>query len=250
MKKIVLVIDDEIDIREVLSARLKAQEYDVVTASNGQEGLAAIKTKIPDVILLDVMMPVMDGFEFFKLLKKDQKYMEIPTIVITSRRLMKDTFEALGVHEFISKPFDDQEIKSKIDFVLAKKALVLCKDSGAIDCIAKALQQSGYQACAVNSENDLLMKGKAFKCEIIVLHPAFLKQGPEEFLPRIGEMQYKNPLIIVYSDANLKGTEDGSTLAIEEAKTKWAKNKVNMFYDARLVSESFSKVLESWVTKK
>ncbi len=250
MKRTILVIDDEVDIREVLVARLKAQEFDVVTASNGQEGFTAMEAKKPDVILLDVMMPVMDGFEFFKILKKDPKHAEIPVIVITARRLMKDTFEALGVHDFISKPFDAQEMKSRIDFVLAKKALVLCVDSSAIDSITKALQQNGYLGSVVSNENDLLMKGKALSCDLIVLHLAFLKQGPEELLPRIGQLQCANPFIVVYSDANLKGTEDGSTLAIEEAKTKWAKNKVNAFYDARLVAEPFSKVLASWLVKK
>jgi len=250
MKRTVLVIDDEPDIREVLSERLKDQDCSVVTACNGQEGLAAIEVNKPDVILLDVMMPVMDGFEFFKLLKKNEKYASIPIIVITARKLMRDTFEALGVNEFVSKPFESQEIKAKIDFVLARKALILCRDSGATDCITKALQQSGYQALAVNNESDLLAKGRAFKCEVIVLHLAFLKQGPEELLPRIGEMQHKNPLIVVYSDANLKGTEDGSTLAIEEAKAKWAKHKVGAFYDARLVSDSFAKVLRSWIVPK
>ena len=247
MNKKVLLVDDELDVREVMAKRLKALEWDVATAENGQEGLDALKESRPDVILLDVMMPIMDGFEFFKNLKRNKDYANIPVVVLTARRLMKDTFEALGVNDFISKPVDDEELKEKLELVLAKKALVLCNDSEANEDILKVLGANGYKGFAMNNENDLLMKGKSFEFEIIVIHPAFLSSEPEVFLSRTADFLYKNPLIVIYSDASLKGTEDGSTLVIEENKTKWAKNKVNAFFDARLVDEDFSKVLQGWL---
>ncbi|MDD3375670.1 MAG: response regulator [Candidatus Omnitrophica bacterium] len=249
MNRTVLLIDDEPDIREVMAKRLKALEWDVVTAENGEEGLSVLKEKKPDIILLDVMMPIMDGFEFFKNLKRNQAYANIPVVVLTARRLMKDTFEALGVTDFISKPVEVEELKEKMELALAKKALVLCNDSEANECILKALESNGYKGFATNDENDLLMKGKVKEYEIIVIHPAFLKSEPEEFLPRVKDLLYKNPFIAIFSDASLKGTEEGSTLAIEDNKARWAKNKISAFFDARLADDNFSKVLKGWLSE-
>ena len=70
--KKILIVDDEHDVSKLLETRLKAKGYDVDLAINGKEGLDKVKTFNPDLIILDILMPVMDGFEFFKTIKKDQ----------------------------------------------------------------------------------------------------------------------------------------------------------------------------------
>lgn len=249
MNRTILVIDDEPDIREVLAKRLKSLEWNVLTAENGQEGLDVLKENKPDVILLDVMMPVMDGFEFYKNLKRDASLASIPVVVLTARRLMKETFQALGVNDFLSKPMEAEELKEKLDMVLAKKALILCNDSDASEKILKAIEAIGYKGYAMAGEDELLIKGKSAEFEIIIIHPQFLKSEPETFLNRAKGLMFENPLIAIYSDASVEGTEDGSTLAIEEVKGLWAKNKVSKFFDARLADEDFTKTLKDWIFK-
>ena len=111
----ILVIDDDNVSRKILESRLQANQYEVWSAQNGKEGLQRLERgEIPNLIILDVLMPEMDGFTFLKTVKKDTKLSLTPVIVVTERGKMEDTFRAIGVEHFFTKPFDMEKILNEI----------------------------------------------------------------------------------------------------------------------------------------
>jgi len=112
--KKILIVDDEVDIREMMAGYLRKKEYLIATASNGLEALQVVKDAPPDLIITDIIMPEMDGYQFYKELKKDTKSAEIPILVLTARERMEDAFKALGVQDFLVKPFTPENLWSRV----------------------------------------------------------------------------------------------------------------------------------------
>ena len=113
--KRVLVVDDDPDIRELLFTALEDEGFEVVPAGNGQEALSIIKTFRPDVIVLDLMMPVMDGWQFANELRaRDEGDEEIPIVLLSAARDLKTHAKALAAADIIEKPFDLSELLPKI----------------------------------------------------------------------------------------------------------------------------------------
>lgn len=110
--KKILIVDDEQDIVETLKFILEANNYECFCAYNGEDGLNLAKEIMPDLIILDVMMPKINGYKISRLLKYDNKYKDIPIIMVTARSQEQDKLigEETGVNEYISKPFELDEI--------------------------------------------------------------------------------------------------------------------------------------------
>ena len=108
MSKKILVVDDEDDILHFLELVLKEKGYDVVTAANGHEALTTAQIEKPDLVLLDIMMPQMDGWEVLKLLRVDDETAHIPVAMLSARTEAKDRVQGLqeGAIDYICKPFD------------------------------------------------------------------------------------------------------------------------------------------------
>lgn len=115
-KKTILIADDEVDIVETLQFMLEAEGFDVLTAYDGEEALKIARTAYPDIILLDVMMPKINGYKVSRLLKFDKKFKDIPILMITARSQEEDKLigEETGADEYITKPFD---ISNVIDLI-------------------------------------------------------------------------------------------------------------------------------------
>jgi len=124
MRKKVVIVDDENDIREILRNALElTKDWIVLEAANGEAGLELVRQEMPDVVLLDVMMPRMDGREVFRVLRQDVKTSEIPVIFITASLQKQDVraLEAMGPLAVLAKPFDPLEIADKISELLGWK---------------------------------------------------------------------------------------------------------------------------------
>lgn len=115
-KKTVLIVDDEIPILDALRVRIEASGYNVLTATNGQEALDKARTLKPDLIILDVLLPKMDGYEVARLLKFDSRYKDIPIIMLTAKT--QDSDKKIGaevrVDEYMTKPFDTKSLMELI----------------------------------------------------------------------------------------------------------------------------------------
>ncbi len=116
MKNKILVVEDEKDTLFILNKLLSKNDYEVFTATNGQEGLETLNNIIPEVIIADWTMPVMDGLEFCNIVKKNEKYKSIYFIILTARASLKDRVTGLdvGADDFLVKPVQNQELLARI----------------------------------------------------------------------------------------------------------------------------------------
>lgn len=116
MGKKVLIVDDEKDIVETIKFVLEAQGYECLCAYDGEVGLKKAKDKMPDLMVLDVMMPNINGFKISRLLKFDSKYKNIPIIMLTARSQKEDKIigEETGADIYMTKPFDIEELVENV----------------------------------------------------------------------------------------------------------------------------------------
>lgn len=121
----ILVVDDHPDNVEIIDARLSSRGYQIETASNGQEALDKVLENPPHLILLDVMMPVMDGFEVSRRIKKDSSLPYIPIILVTARGETEDKVEGLdaGADDYLTKPINFPELEARVRSMLRIKKL-------------------------------------------------------------------------------------------------------------------------------
>ena len=122
MAETILAVDDDIDILELIQMSLTAEGFDVITANDGMSGLEKAKAYSPDLILLDLMMPVMDGFEVIGKLKADDQTRTIPVIMLTARAQTHERVQGLhaGADDYVTKPFDLDELTARIEAVLGR----------------------------------------------------------------------------------------------------------------------------------
>jgi len=115
-KKKILVVEDEKDMTETLAFRLESNDYEVVKAYDGQEALEKVRKEKPDLIILDLMLPKIDGYKVCRMLKFDEKYKSIPIIMLTARAQETDKKmgEEVGADAYITKPFESRDLLEKI----------------------------------------------------------------------------------------------------------------------------------------
>ncbi len=114
MAKKILAVDDEKAIVRLVQVNLEREGYEVVTAYDGREALEKVASERPDLVVLDVMMPYMDGFEVLQQLKKDPNTRDIPVIMLTAKAQDADVFRGWqsGVDCYLTKPFNPMELKA------------------------------------------------------------------------------------------------------------------------------------------
>ena len=121
-KKRILVVEDETQLVDMLKMRLEANHYQVITAYDGREGYEKARKEKPDLIILDLMLPKMDGYKVCGLLKKDARYNNIPIIIFTARAQEEDRKlgEEVGAEAYITKPFEPEVLLGKIEELLKR----------------------------------------------------------------------------------------------------------------------------------
>ncbi|MBE9580578.1 MAG: response regulator, partial [Proteobacteria bacterium] len=122
---LILIVDDNLTNLDILQARLEAHNYKILTATDGEAGLAMAKEKQPDLILLDIMMPKMDGLEVCQHLRADSSLPFMPIILVTAKADPKDVVAGLeaGGDEYLTKPVDHAALVARVKSMLRIKAL-------------------------------------------------------------------------------------------------------------------------------
>lgn len=118
----ILIVDDEMDALLALKVALETEGYSIAEAKDGYEAIDKVHSEIPDVILLDLMIPGIDGFEVCRQLKSDPMYRHIPIIMLTARGEIDDKVEGieLGADDYVTKPFNLKELKARIKMILRR----------------------------------------------------------------------------------------------------------------------------------
>ena len=160
-KQKILVIDDEASIRQIVETRLKLAGYEVITAADGVEALEKAATYQPDLIVLDIMMPKLDGFEVCRELRKT---MTTPIIMLTAKGDITDRIAALelGADDYVVKPFSPRELEARIKAVLRRthvegaKQTVISVDHITIDTGKRQVLKNGEKVKLTEMEFNLL----------------------------------------------------------------------------------------------
>jgi two-component system cell cycle response regulator DivK len=116
MSKLILVVEDQEDNRQILRDMLLAADYEIVEAVNGEEALAAVAKQRPDLILMDIQIPIIDGYEATRRIKADPALRSIPIIAVTSHALSggEEKARAAGCDDFVPKPYSPRQLLAKV----------------------------------------------------------------------------------------------------------------------------------------
>ncbi|WP_158976434.1 response regulator [Cellulophaga sp. L1A9] len=147
MKKI-LLIEDNLDVREMTAEILELENYNVATAENGKIGIEEAKSFAPDLILCDIMMPIMDGYEVFKQLSEDHTTASIPFIFLTAKSEKSDFRRGMtmGADDYLTKPFEAQDLIEAIEARLKKTSFLRKEFSRNVQGITEFIKEaSKYQ---------------------------------------------------------------------------------------------------------
>ena len=142
MSKRILVVEDQPDNRQIIRDMLAPTDYEITEVESGEEALAAIAKQRPDLILMDVQMPIMDGYTATRQIKADAALRSIPIIAVTSYALNGEEKKAraAGCDDYVPKPFSPRQLLAKIRQYLSQTRYRL------LQCICPLLAQSGHHA--------------------------------------------------------------------------------------------------------
>ncbi len=122
MLKKILIVDDEADLVETVRFPLEMEGFNVLVSYNGEDALNQARKEKPDLIILDLMLPKLDGYKVCRLLKFDEKYKHIPILMLTAKTQEKDKILGMetGADEYITKPFEMDDLMEKVKAYLNK----------------------------------------------------------------------------------------------------------------------------------
>jgi signal transduction histidine kinase/CheY-like chemotaxis protein len=196
----VLVVDDDPNIRDLLTQELSEAGYQVRVAGNGREALAHVRGERPDLVVLDVMMPEMNGFDVAAVLKNDPLTMDIP-IVILSIVQDRDRGFRLGVDRYLTKPIDTELLFKEVGALIEqkkshKRVLVVDEDATTVRTLTDVLTARGYSVLEARGD-DLLDRAMATKPDIIMLNSVSSARSDAVQMLRF-ERGMENVLFLVY----------------------------------------------------
>ncbi|MGD9905813.1 MAG: ATP-binding protein [Vicinamibacterales bacterium] len=196
----ILVVDDEANIRELLTQEFTEAGYQVTTAANGRDAIAEVRRDRPDLVVLDVMMPEMNGFDAAAVLKNDPLTADIP-IVILSIVQDRDRGFRVGVDRYLTKPIDTDLLFREVGALLEqrkshKRVLVVDEDTSTVKTLTDVLTARGYTVSEARGE-DLVEKARAMQPDIIMLSSVASARSDAVQMLRF-EKGMDNVLFLVY----------------------------------------------------
>ena len=196
----ILIVDDDDSIRSLLNQELGDAGYIIEQAANGKEALASVRNHRPDLIILDVMMPEMNGFDVAAILKNDPQTMDIPIIVLSIVQDKARGFR-IGVDRYLTKPIDTTQLFAEVGTLLEqgkskKKVMVVDEDKTAVSTLTEVLQAKGYQVVESDGK-ELVEKAILNQPDIIILN-SVLSDKHEIVQSLRFEKGLENVLFLIY----------------------------------------------------
>jgi len=176
----ILVVDDDNAIRELLRQSLEAEGYIIREARDGVEAIQQVKRNRPDLILLDVMMPQINGFEVAAVLKNDPQTADIPIIILSIVEDRERGFR-LGVDRYLTKPINRSKLLKEIGTLLSqgssnKKVLVVDRNASTLAVLSEALQAQGYTVVEALGEEECIEKALSHEPDLIIIDSVLSEQ--------------------------------------------------------------------------
>lgn len=178
--KTILVVDDDHNIRELLRQELEAEGYEVQEAIDGMDALAQVKIIKPDLIILDVMMPQINGFDVAAVLKNNPQTTDIPIIVLS---IIEDKGQGyrVGIDRYLTKPINREELMQDIGSLLSqgsssKKVLVVDKNVSTLRILSDVLQSQGFNVVEASDSQECIEKALSTKPDMIIVDSVFSQQ--------------------------------------------------------------------------
>jgi len=217
MAKKILVVDDERDLVNFISARLKANGYDVIASHDGMGALQKANEEKPDLILLDVMMPAGDGFSVCQKLKSQDETMNIPVVFLTAKTLDRDERLGLGMgaEYYLKKPFEakelldviskilenPQDIKEEVEHKKIWRLLLVTDNVDVLQMLDPKLEEENFQYQTAENGEDVVIKLDVFAPQLIVFDIYIKSCDGLELLKELAGMDEfkKLPLVLLGS---------------------------------------------------
>ena len=224
---LILVVDDVPDNVDILQMRLESQGYEVTTAGDGEAALAIIRDKLPDLVLLDIMMPKLDGIATVKQLKADAALPFIPVILVTARADAKDVIAGLeaGGDDYLTKPVDQAALMARVRAMLRIKAL-----HDTVQEQARRLEDQAGELALWNKELESRVEGQLGQIERMGALKRFLAPQLAELIIARGEdsvlQSHRRDIVVVFGDLR------GYTAFAETAEPEELLDLLNAYHAA------------------
>ncbi len=224
---LILVVDDVPDNVDILQMRLESQGYEVTTAGDGEAALAIIRDKLPDLVLLDIMMPKLDGIATVKQLKADPALPFIPVILVTARADAKDVIAGLeaGGDDYLTKPVDQAALMARVRAMLRIKAL-----HDTVQEQARRLEDQAGELALWNKELESRVEGQLGQIERMGALKRFLAPQLAELIIARGEdsvlQSHRRDIVVVFGDLR------GYTAFAETAEPEELLDLLNAYHAA------------------
>jgi signal transduction histidine kinase len=209
-KKIILIVDDEAPIRKLLRQQLEAEGYIVKEAKDGWDAITQVRKQSPDLIILDVMMPQVSGFDVAAILKNNPETLGIPIIILSIVSEEERSYR-LGADKYLTKPIDTEALLKEIRLLISqgtskKKVLIVDENVSAVKTLADVLYAKGYSVVEALNSDEFLSKAQSVQPDMIIAKALFLNQ-PDI----VKALQFRNNLedvFFILSNENKSANEN------------------------------------------
>ncbi len=179
-KKVILVVDDDPNIRKLLRQCLEEELYEVIEAQNGFEAINFAKSLTPDLIILDVKMPQINGFDVAAVLKNDPQTMTIPIIILSIIQDAERGYK-IGVDRFLPKPLNKDGLLKEVNSLLnqgesSKTVLIVDRNASTLKTLSETLQTQGHRVIEANDGEEGLKKALSFRPDFIIIDSMFSQE--------------------------------------------------------------------------
>ena len=173
MGKKILIIEDEPALVKAFEVRLRTEGYEPVAAFDGEEGLRKAREEAPDLIILDLMLPRIEGYEICRRLKSDENCEHIPIMMVTVKSQDEDRAKGfrMGADEYVVKPFEWDNLLGKVNSLVGPKATILVTDDepDLVKALTLRLESEGYKVVTASDGKESLQKARELEPDLIIL---------------------------------------------------------------------------------